>query len=201
MAVVGQPGKRDSFFHILAFWNCSKLPKPLYKQLTRTILEIGMRLTKQTNYAVRMLMYCAANDGNLSRIPEIARAYGVSELFLFKILQPLNKAGLVETVRGRNGGVRLGKPAEKISLFDVVRVTEDSFAMAECFEDDGDVDCPLIDSCGLNSALRKALNAFFDVLSQYSIDDLVKARPQINFLLGITGEQHYRKPAVVAPAA
>ena len=99
--------------------------------------------------------------------------------------QPLNKAGLVETVRGRNGGVRLGRPAEKITLFDVVKVTEDSFAMAECFEDDGDVDCPLIDSCGLNSALRKALNAFFDVLSQYTIDDLVKARPQINFLLGI----------------
>ncbi len=104
-----------------------------------------MRLTKQTNYAVRMLMYCAANEGKLSRIPEIARAYGVSELFLFKILQPLNKAGLVETVRGRNGGVRLGKPAEKISLFDVVKVTEDSFAMAECFED-GAVECPLVDS-------------------------------------------------------
>ncbi|CAH0339633.1 iron-responsive transcriptional regulator RirA [Rhizobium sp. CECT 9324] len=144
-----------------------------------------MRLTKQTNYAVRMLMYCAANQENLSRIPEIARSYGVSELFLFKILQPLNKAGLVETVRGRNGGVRLGRAADKITLFDVVRVTEDSFAMAECFEDDGDVDCPLIDSCGLNSALRKALNAFFDVLSQYTIDDLVKTRPQINFLLGL----------------
>src|SRR6187402_2378179 len=104
--------------------------------------ETGMRLTKQTNYAVRMLMYCAANDGYLSRIAEIAKAYGVSELFLFKILQPLNKAGLVETVRGRNGGVRLGKPAKDISLFDVVRVTEDSFAMAECFEDDGMVECP-----------------------------------------------------------
>ncbi|MGO8506625.1 hypothetical protein AB9F35_35395, partial [Rhizobium leguminosarum] len=47
-----------------------------------------MRFTKQTNYAVRMLMYCAANDGHLSRIPEIARAYGVSELFLFKIRHP-----------------------------------------------------------------------------------------------------------------
>ncbi|MGO7426134.1 iron-responsive transcriptional regulator RirA, partial [Rhizobium ruizarguesonis] len=53
----------------------------------------------------------------------------------------------------------------------------------------------------LNSALRKALNAFFAVLSEYSIDDLVKARPQINFLLGITGEPAYRKPAIVAPAA
>ena len=119
-----------------------------------------------------------------SRIPEIARAYGVSELFLFKILQPLTKAGLVETVRGRNGGVRLPKPASAITLFDVVKVTEDSFAMAECFEA-GEIDCPLVDSCGLNAALRKALNAFFEVLQGYTIDDLVKARPQINFLLGL----------------
>ncbi|OLP58106.1 iron-responsive transcriptional regulator [Xaviernesmea oryzae] len=143
-----------------------------------------MRLTKQTNYAIRMLMYCAANDGRLSRIPEIAKAYGVSELFLFKILQPLNKAGLVETVRGRNGGVRLPRPADQITLFDVVKVTEDSFAMAECFEA-GEIECPLVDSCGLNSALRRALNAFFAVLAEYTIDDLVKARPQINFLLGL----------------
>lgn len=160
-----------------------------------------MRLTRQTNYAMRILMYCAANDDRLSRIPEIASAYTVSELFLFKILQPLNKAGLVETVRGRNGGVRLGRPAEKITLFDVVKVTEDSFAMAECFEDDGDVDCPLIDSCGLNSALRKALNAFFDVLTEYTIDDLVKARPQINFLLGIDDLAPRRVAPVAVPAA
>lgn len=152
-----------------------------------------MRLTKQTNYAVRMLMYCAANDGHLSRIPEIAKSYGVSELFLFKILQPLTKAGLVETVRGRNGGVRLGRPADKINLLEVIRVTEDSFAMAECFEN-GVPDCPLVDSCGLNSALSKALKAFFDVLAQYTIDDLVKSRPQINFLLGIP-EAELRQPA------
>ena len=56
--------------------------------------------------------------------------------------------------------------------------------MAECF-DEGAQDCPLIDSCGLNSALRRALNAFFDVLSEYTIDDLVKARPQIHMLLGL----------------
>lgn len=152
-----------------------------------------MRLTKQTNYAVRMLMYCAANEGQLSRIPEIARAYGVSELFLFKILQPLNKANLVETVRGRNGGVRLGRAADEITLLDVVRVTEDSFAMAECFDDDGDIDCPLVDSCGLNSALRKALGAFFDVLASYTIDDLVKARPHIGSLLGLP--EHVAQPA------
>jgi Rrf2 family iron-responsive transcriptional regulator len=143
-----------------------------------------MRLTRQTNYAIRLLMYCAANEGRLSRVSEVAAAYTVSELFLFKILQPLVEAKLVETVRGRNGGVRLAKPATDISLFDVVRVTEESFAMAECFENDA-TECPLIDSCGLNAALRKALGAFFEVLEGYSIDDLVKARPSMRDLLGI----------------
>ncbi len=143
-----------------------------------------MRLTRQTNYAMRILMYCAANDGRLSRIPEIASAYTVSELFLFKILQPLVEAGLVETVRGRNGGVRLGRPAEDISLFDVVRVTEENFAMAECFENDA-TECPLVDSCALNAALREALNAFFEVLMRHTIADLVAQKSSMRGLLGI----------------
>lgn len=143
-----------------------------------------MRLTRQTNYAIRLLMYCAANEGRLSRVPEVAAAYSVSELFLFKILQPLVENRLVETVRGRNGGVRLGRPASEISLFDVVRVTEENFAMAECFENDA-TECPLVDSCALNEALRKALGAFFEVLESYSIEDLVKARPSMRDLLGI----------------
>ena len=105
-----------------------------------------MRLTRQTNYAMRILMYCAANDDRLSRIPEIAAA-------------------------------------AEISLFDVVRITEENFAMAECFE--ADADCPLIDSCALNSALREALNAFFEVLGRYTIADLVAARPNVRSLLGI----------------
>lgn len=143
-----------------------------------------MRLTRQTNYAIRILMYCAVNKDRLSRIPEIAAAYSVSELFLFKILQPLVENGLVETVRGRNGGVRLGRPADKINLFDVVRVTEESFAMAECFENDAS-ECPLVDSCGLNSALREALGAFFAVLEKHTIADLVRNRPDVRGLLGI----------------
>ncbi|MBX4336222.1 iron-responsive transcriptional regulator RirA [Bartonella raoultii] len=130
-----------------------------------------MRLTKQTNYALRMLMYCADNQGGLSRVPEIAKAYAVSELFLFKILQPLVEAGFIQTVRGRNGGVKLAKPAAEISVADVVKVTEDNFSMAECF-DNAESNCPLIDFCRLNTALQKALNAFFDVLSMISLADL-----------------------------
>lgn len=130
-----------------------------------------MRLTKQTNYALRMLMYCADNQGSLSRVPEIAKTYAVSELFLFKILQPLVQAGFIQTVRGRNGGVKLAKPAEEISVADVLKVTEDNFSLAECF-DNAEPNCPLIDFCGLNTALQKALNAFFEVLSVISLADL-----------------------------
>lgn len=150
-----------------------------------------MRLTRQTNYAMRILMYCAANDGHLSRVPEIAAAYSVSELFLFKILQPLVEAKLVETVRGRNGGVRLARPASEINLFDVVRVTEESFSMAECFDNDA-TECPLIDSCTLNAALREALGAFFDVLARHSIEDLVRTRPNVRSLLGLASDAELR---------
>ncbi len=143
-----------------------------------------MRVTKQTNYAIRILMYCAANPLELSRIPDIAKAYGVSELFLFKILKPLVKANLIETVRGRNGGIRLARPAEEITLFDVVRETEDSFAMAECFENE-DADCPLVDMCALNSAWREALNAFLMALSKHTIADLSAKRFNLGSRLGL----------------
>ena len=143
-----------------------------------------MRLTVFSDYTLRVLMYLALDRTRLATIPEIAAAYTVSELFLFKILQPLVENGLVETVRGRNGGVRLGRPADQITLFDVVRVTEESFAMAECFENDN-TDCPLVDSCALNAALREALGAFFDVLARHTIADLAKERSNMRTLLRI----------------
>ncbi len=144
-----------------------------------------MRLTKRTNYAFRIAMYCAANPEPLSQVKDIAESYGVSELFLFKIVKPLVNAGIVETVRGRNGGLRLARPAADISLFEVVRATEDNFAMAECFDEAGDNDCPLIDSCKLNATLRKALNAFFGELMAVSIADLIENRSFIRNQLGL----------------
>ena len=130
------------------------------------------------------MMYCAANEGSLSQIPEIANAYHLSEAFLFKILRPITKHGFIESVRGRNGGIRLARPAESITLSEIVKVTEDGFAMADCFEADG-TDCPLVDQCGLNSALNEALAAFFAVLDKYTIDDLARAKPSIHQLLGL----------------
>ena len=128
------------------------------------------------------MMYCAVNQpGELSRVADIAAAYSVSDLFLFKILQPLVEAGMMESVRGRRGGVRLAKDPKDITLYDVVRITEDNFAMAECFES-GQIECPLVDACALNSALYRALDAFFDVLRTYTIADLAQEKPRMRGL-------------------
>lgn len=148
-----------------------------------------MRLTRQSSYAIRTLVYCAVNAPDLSRIADIAKAHGISELFLFKLIKPLVEGGLLETVRGRKGGVRLGRPATEITLLDTVKLTEENFAMAECFEGGGDVLCPLADNCDLNGALREALGAFFDVLDSYSIADLATKRRSLRQRLGLRLEE------------
>ena len=146
-----------------------------------------MRLTRQSSYAIRTLMYCAVNEPSLSRVGEIAKAHGMSELFLFKLIKPLVENGLIETVRGRHGGIKLGRPASGITLLDVVKLTEENFAMAECFEG-GDISCPLVDACDLNAALREALGAFFNVLESYTIGDLTDKRRSIRERLGLKFE-------------
>jgi Rrf2 family iron-responsive transcriptional regulator len=156
-----------------------------------------MRLTRQSNYAIRTLIYCAVNDPSLSRVADIARAHAISELFLFKLIKPLVEHGLIETVRGRKGGIRLGRPAEEITLLDTIRLTEESFSMAECFDED--VTCPLADSCDVNAALREALGAFFEVLESHTIADLAAKRRSLRQRLGLSFEE--MEPVLIAQAA
>lgn len=148
-----------------------------------------MRLTRQSNYAIRTLVYCAVNAPELSRIADIARAHSISELFLFKLIKPLVENGLLETVRGRKGGIRLGRPATDITLLDTIKLTEESFAMAECFDGGDDIACPLAGNCDLNGALREALGAFFEVLDGYTIADLASKRKHLRDRLGLKLEE------------
>ncbi|MBI4923240.1 MAG: iron-responsive transcriptional regulator RirA [Devosia nanyangense] len=148
-----------------------------------------MRLTRQSSYAIRTLVYCAVNSPDLSHVADIARAHAISELFLFKLIRPLVEAGLLETVRGRKGGIRLGRPAAEITLLDTVKLTEENFAMAECFEGGGDVLCPLADNCDLSGALHEALAAFFEVLDGYTIADLAHKRTSLRRRLGLGLEE------------
>ena len=143
-----------------------------------------MRLTQQTNYSVRILLYCAANPERPSRVADIAASFDMSETHLFKILKVLVDASLVKTVRGRNGGVMLGRPADGITVGEVVRASEESFTLADCFDEAGH-DCPLLANCEYNRILREALGAFFAVLDRYTIADIARDRPDLRFLLGI----------------
>jgi Rrf2 family transcriptional regulator, iron-responsive regulator len=154
-----------------------------------------MKLTRQSSYAIRTLIYCAVNDPGLSRVADIAKAHSISELFLFKLIKPLVENGLIETVRGRHGGIKLGRPANEITLLDTIKLTEESFAMAECFEG-GDISCPLVDACDLNSALREALGAFFNVLDSYTIADLADKRRSLRERLGLRYED--MEPVLIA---
>lgn len=132
-----------------------------------------MRLTLHTDYALRLLMLLAIEPDELHTIEECARRYGISRNHLTKITQTLAQAGFVESVRGRGGGLRLGRAVEAINLGAVVRATEDGFALVECFEPVHNR-CVVTSACGLRGPLEEALRAFLGVLDRYSLADLVK---------------------------
>jgi Rrf2 family iron-responsive transcriptional regulator len=153
-----------------------------------------MRLTQQTSYSIRILLYCAANPDSNSRIKDIATTYSISELHLFKIMHVLVEGGFVETIRGRNGGIRLARAANTITIGEVVRATESNFYLTDCF-DTTNRDCPLVDSCGVNRILSEALRAFFAVLDSYTIADVAKDRGQLRGLLDL---DPHAMPSIVA---
>ncbi|MGE4482232.1 Rrf2 family transcriptional regulator [Acidocella sp.] len=137
-----------------------------------------MRLTKFTDYGLRTLIYLALAPDRLAMIAEIAEAYEISENHMVKVVHRLGQAGLVETLRGRHGGLRLACPAEQIGLGDVVRALEQDLALAEC---QGGGGCAIRGACRLESILDEALAALLAVLDRYTLADV--ATPQSSVLL------------------
>jgi Rrf2 family nitric oxide-sensitive transcriptional repressor len=131
-----------------------------------------MRLTSYTDYALRTLIYLAANRDHLVTIQDIADVHGIAKNHLTKVVHQLGILGIVETVRGRNGGLRLGKPPESINIGEVVRQTETDFYMAECFDSEN-MGCAYASGCALKRVLRQATNAFLDVLDDVTLAALV----------------------------
>jgi Rrf2 family nitric oxide-sensitive transcriptional repressor len=133
-----------------------------------------MRLSDYTDYTLRVLMYCAANPERLVTIAEIAERLQVSKNHLMKIVSELGRQGLVETTRGRGGGLRLLKAPAAIRVGDVVRGAETDFRLVECFDPASDT-CTLTPSCKLRKVLRNALAAYFAELDAVTLADI--ARP------------------------
>ena len=139
-----------------------------------------MRLTTFTDYTLRVLIYLGAHEGehSLSTIGDIATAYGISENHLMKIVHHLGRQGYVDTIRGKGGGVRLARAPGEINIGAVVRGAEEDLALVECFQP-GNVKCPIVSSCVLQGLLGRAIDAFFDVLDDQTLADLLKPRAQL----------------------
>lgn len=151
-----------------------------------------MRMTQFSNFAIRLLMYAALNGERPSAVPEVARAYRISYDHLKKAAAELCRRGYLETVRGRNGGFRLARQPAEIRIGEVIRQTEGESALVECFAPQTNT-CPLLDVCRLRIALQEALAAFFAVLDQYTLADLVRAPQQLAPLLGLDPEAGGRR--------
>ena len=127
-----------------------------------------MKLKSYTDYALRVLMHLAARPDRLASIGEIARTYRISHNHLMKVVHDLRKAGFLDAVRGRSGGIKLGRPATQIGVGQVVRHTEGEFDLVDCGS------CVIAPACALTAALHEARLAFMAVLDGYSLADLVE---------------------------
>lgn len=132
-----------------------------------------MKLTQYSDLGFRLMMYLAMSKDKLATIQEVSERFAVSKNHLVKISHELTKQGLIESVRGRNGGVRLALPPEKISLEMVLQATEDGFELVECFNAETN-QCVISEVCTLNSVLDEALEAFLAKLRKVSLADLVR---------------------------
>lgn len=131
-----------------------------------------MRVTKRTNIAIRVLMYCAANSDRLVTKSEIARNCNASENHLAQVVNRLGQLGFLETHRGRNGGLELARSAQAITIGAVFRALEAPPQQNVCCADT-DSACPLSEACRLRIALSDAYEAFFSHLDEISLETLV----------------------------
>jgi Rrf2 family nitric oxide-sensitive transcriptional repressor len=140
-----------------------------------------MRLTLHTDFALRVLIQVGLNEGKLTTINDIAQSFGISKPHLMKVVNYLGQKGYLDTVRGRNGGIRLMREPRHINIGQVVRDTEDQLDVIGCLESKGY--CPIQRVCVLRGALRDATQAFLGVLDTYTLADLIKPHQALSSLL------------------
>lgn len=141
-----------------------------------------MRLTTRTNLAARVLMACADNPGSLLKTAEVAGLCNCSTHHAALVVQRLQTAGFVSTVRGRSGGITLARPADDISIGDVFRLFEADIPFAECFDEKTNT-CPLRGACRLQRYIERALDAFYHELDLVTLRDLVQGNCGLSALL------------------
>ena len=135
-----------------------------------------MRLAEYTDYTLRVLMYCAAHPDERITIADLAERHAVSKNHLMKIVNDLARQGVLETTRGRGGGLRLVEDPARIRVGDIVRACETDFRLVECFDPSSNA-CTLTPSCRLKHLFDTALRAYFDALDGATLADVAKPLP------------------------
>ncbi len=140
-----------------------------------------MRLTLHTDFALRVLIHVGLNEGRLTTIGDIATSFGISKNHLMKVVNDLGQKGYLDTVRGRNGGVRLRREPRDINIGQVVRDTEDELDILGCLHHTGY--CRIERVCVLRGIVRAAAAAFLTVFDDYTLADLIKPQKALSALL------------------
>lgn len=130
-----------------------------------------MYLSKFTDYSFRLLLYLAKNNEELCKIEDIASDLNISEHHLKKVVQKLGKTEYIVSLKGRTGGLKLGKDPKEINLGKVLRFTEDNMNIAECFI--GDEACTIAKGCKLKKVMRDALSEFTSKFDEYTLQDIL----------------------------
>ncbi len=133
-----------------------------------------MRLTKSTDYALRVLLYAASWPDRRVSTEEISTAFGISLHNLGKVVHQLGRGGWLDLKRGRGGGLTLARDPTDIRLGAVVRSVEPDLHLVECFDSARNT-CPIVPACGLVAPLTEARRAFFAVLDRYTLADALPA--------------------------
>jgi Rrf2 family nitric oxide-sensitive transcriptional repressor len=140
-----------------------------------------MRLTKFSDYALRVLIYLGVH-AELATIAQVAEAYGISENHLTKVVHFLSQHGYVETLRGKGGGLRLLRAPADICVGEVVRATESHLSLVECF-DAPRSNCKIAPACALKAVFADAADAFYAELDRHTLTDLLTPRVRLRRLL------------------
>lgn len=143
-----------------------------------------MQLTQFTDYSLRAIIYIAIKD-TPSTISEIASAYNISRNHVVKIIHKLGQLGYIKTIRGNKGGVTLNKNPKDINIGELVQLTEPNFNLVECLNK-GNGTCCIIPVCKLKGVLETAKNNFLNLLSQYTLLDLIENKSELATYLKIT---------------
>ena len=151
-------------------------------------LEVGktaMRLTRFTEYSLRVLIYLGQNDENRVTIHQISEAYDISKNHLMKVVSNLTRLQFVSAQRGPGGGIRLNRSPEEIGLHEVIGNTEKDLQALD--PENFSTASEMTADTRLSDFLRHALQAYLDDLGRFTLADVLEQKNDLSPLLEMNG--------------